>query len=148
MISTILPIVGVILPVIGIVLGAFFQFYFSKYLEQQRHRREIRTKAYTDYLNCVSELANQRPDQKSPEGKALSTRTADAKCRICLYGSSQAIDAFAKFENLGATMNTEEQCDSFVSMVMIMRNDSIKGANVIKNNLRIVILGRQKDWEE
>ena len=127
---------------VGIVLGAFIQFYFSKYLEQQRHRREIRTKAYTDYLNCVSDHANQRYDRQSSEGRALGARTADAKCRICLYGSSKAIETFAKFERLGATMNTDEQCDAFVNMVAAMRNDSINDVSIESENLRLVLLGK------
>lgn len=127
---------------VGIILGASIQFYFSKYLEQQRHRREIRTKAYTDYLNCVSDHANQRFDRQSNEGRALGARTADAKCRICLYGSSNAIQEFAKFERLGATMNTDEQCDAFVSMVEAMRADSVNDSAVASEDLGLVLLGK------
>lgn len=127
---------------VGIILGASIQFYFSKYLEQQRYRREIRTKAYTDYLNCVSDHANQRFDRQSNEGRSLGARTADAKCRICLYGSSNAIKEFAKFERLGATMNTDEQCDAFVNMVEAMRADSVNDSAVESEDLGLVLLGK------
>lgn len=127
---------------VGIILGASIQFYFSKYLEQQRYRREIRTKVYTDYLNCVSDHANQRFDRQSNEGRSLGARTADAKCRICLYGSSNAIKEFAKFERLGATMNTDEQCDAFVNMVEAMRADSVNDSAVESEDLGLVLLGK------
>ena len=127
---------------VGIVLGAFIQFYFSKYLEQQRYRREIRTKAYTDYMNCICDHANQCYERQSSEGRALGSRTADAKCRVCLYGSSETIEMFARFERLGATMNTDEQCDAFVNMVAAMRNDSINDASIEPENLRLVLLGK------
>lgn len=127
---------------IGIILGAFIQFYFSKYLEQQRHRRELRTKAYTDYLDCVSNYANQRYDRQSDEGQTLAAKTAYAKCRICLYGSSRVIEAFARFERLGATMNTDEQCEAFVSMVSAMRSDSVRDMKVESNSLQLVLLSK------
>ena len=49
---------------------------------------------------------------------------------------------FARFERLGATMNTDEQCDAFVNMVAAMRNDSISDASIELENLRLVLLGK------
>lgn len=43
---------------LGIVAGALLQYVFTRHLDLQRSRREARTKAYTDYLQCVSEHAN------------------------------------------------------------------------------------------
>jgi hypothetical protein len=86
----------------GIIVGASVQYLFTRHLDNQKHRREIRTTAYTDYLKCVSEQANLGKQRQSHEGRELATRTADAKCRICLYGSSSAVGAFAEFERLGA----------------------------------------------
>jgi len=89
----------------GIIIGASLQYLFTRHLVNQKHHRELRTKAYTDYLECVSEQANLGKQRQSQEGRELGAKTADAKCRICLYGSSSAIGAFAKFERLGAIMN-------------------------------------------
>ncbi|OIQ84034.1 hypothetical protein GALL_341430 [mine drainage metagenome] len=96
--------------------------------------------AYTDYLRCISELANFGKRQ-STEGRELSANTADAKARICLYGSSTAVQAFAEFERLGATMNTADQRTAFTSMVAIMRNDSSSGQEVELKDLEVVLLG-------
>lgn len=126
---------------LGIIVGATLQYFFTRHLDNQKHQRELRTKAYTDYLKCVSDHANIRPQRQSQEGKELSSKTADAKCRICLYGSSRAIGAFAEFERLGAAMNTPEQCAAFSRMVAIMRNDSTKGGQVGSNDLEAVLLG-------
>lgn len=90
---------------VGIIIGALLQYAFTRHLDNLRARRDARTKAYTDYLRCVSEHAN--PDQMaSSDGHELGARTADAKCRICLYGSTEVVAAFATFERLGATMNS------------------------------------------
>jgi hypothetical protein len=125
----------------GIIIGAMLQYLFTRHLDTQKHHRELRTKAYTDYLRCVSEQANLGKQRQSQEGRELGAKTADAKCRIGLYGSSSAIKAFAEFERLGATMNTTEQCAAFTSMVTIMRSDSSKGGKVDLADLQLVLLG-------
>lgn len=125
---------------IGIVIGASLQYFFSRHLDSLRTYREARTKAYTDYLRCVSEHAN--PDQlHSTDGHELGARTADAKCRICLYGSSRAVVAFAQFERLGATMTTQEQKAAFTRMVAIMRHDSKGAGEVELSDIQMVLLG-------
>jgi hypothetical protein len=128
----------------GIVIGASLQYVFTRHLDNQKHHRELRTKAYTDYLKCVSEQANLGKQRQSQEGRELAAQTADAKCRICLYGSSSAVGTFAEFERLGATMNTPEQCNAFTRMVSIMRNDSTNGGQVVLNDLEVVLLGAQR----
>ena len=50
-----------ILPFLGVMIGAALQYFFTRHLDSQKHRRELRTKAYTDYLKCVSDHANLRP---------------------------------------------------------------------------------------
>jgi hypothetical protein len=100
--------------------------------------------AYTDYLKCVCEHANLGKQRQSHEGRELAAKTADAKCRICLYGSSSAVGAFAEFERVGATMNTPEQRSAFTRMVAVMRNDSVSGRQVELRDLEAVVLGTQR----
>ena len=125
----------------GIVIGAALQFIFTRHLDTQRHHRELRSRAYIDYLRCVSEHANLSTKRHTDEGKQLGVKTADAKCRICLYGSRATIEAFAAFERLGATMNTKEQCESFTKMVALMRRDSGTQEEAKLADLEIVLLG-------
>ena len=134
-----------ILSIVGLVTGAVLQFLFTRHLDHRRHQRELRTKAYTDYLTCVSEHANASVQRQSAEGRALGARTADAKCRTCLYGSVAVIEAFAVFERLGATMNTPEQCMAFTRMVLLMRNDSRSKGKVALQDLQAVLLGPQRN---
>jgi hypothetical protein len=126
---------------IGIVVGAVLQYLFSRHQESLRAHRAARTAAYTDYLRCVSQYAN--PDQStSSDGHDLAAKAADAKCRICLYGSSNAIEAFAQFERLGAAMSTSAQQEAFAEMVAIMRSDSTSSKEVATKDLQIILLGR------
>ena len=125
----------------SVVIGASLQYLFTRYLENQRHYRNLRTQAYMDYLKCVCDQANLVDKAQSKVKREISAKTADAKARICLYGSTEAIQAFALFEKLGATMNSNQQRSAFTSMVLIMRNDSGSQSGAKIEDLKTVLLG-------
>lgn len=130
-----------ILSLIGLVLGAVLQFLFTRHLDNKKHHRDVRAKAYADYLQCVSEHANLSHQRQSAEGRQLGAKTADAKCRISIYGAPAVITAFAKFERMGATMNTEEQCRAFADMVVAMRQDTLGGSLIDHTDIETILLG-------
>ena len=138
------PVMTAILSLVGLVVGALLQFLFSRYLDTKKHQRELRAKAYADYLLCVSEHANLGHQRQSTEGRQLAAKTADAKCRISLYGAPAVISAFAKFERLGATMGTDEQRKVFTEMVAVMRNDARGNSSVDQADLEAVLLGHRR----
>jgi hypothetical protein len=130
-----------IFSLIGLIVGAVLQFLFSRYLDNKKHQRDLRAKAYADYLQCVSENANLGHQKNSTEWRQLCAKTADAKCRISLYGDSTVITDFANFERLGASMNTNEQCRAFTELVAAMRKDTLGGPSVTQADLEAVLLG-------
>lgn len=134
-----------LLSLVGLILGAVLQFLFTRHLDGKKHQRELRTKAYTDYLTCVSEHANLGILRNSPEAKSLGMRTADAKCRVCLYGAAKTVEAFAVFERLGAAMNSDEQRAAFTEMVSQMRSDSLGQGNVALEDLQAILLGSRRN---
>lgn len=129
---------------LGVIIGASLQYFFTRHIENQRHLRELRSNAYMDYLKCVCEQAQFKFKPDSKDRMELFSRIADAKYRICLYGSNETINSFAHFEKLGATINSDEQMQTFTKMVSIMRTDS--GNELCDNyeNLQIVLLGNHK----
>ena len=108
------------------------QFLFTRHLDKKKHQRDLRSKSYADYLQCVSEHANLGHQISSTEGRQLGAKTADAKCRISLYGAPAVISTFSKFERLGATMNTSEQRYAFTDMVAAMRQDTLGSSSVVQ----------------
>lgn len=44
-----------LLSFLDVVLGASLQYFFTRHIESQRHLRDLRSKAYMDYLQCVCE---------------------------------------------------------------------------------------------
>lgn len=127
--------------ILGLAIGAVLQFLFSRHLDNKKHQRDLRAKAYADYLQCVSEHANLGHQKSTTEGRQLGAKTADAKCRISLYGAQTVISAFAEFERLGATMNTSEQRGAFTDMVAAMRQDTLGNSVVTHADLEAVLLG-------
>lgn len=127
-----------VVSLIGLVVGAVLQFLFTRHLDNKKHQRDLRAKAYADYLQCVSEHANLGHQKSSTEGRQLGAKTADAKCRISLYGAPAVISAF---ERLGAAMNTKEQCGAFTEMVVAMRRDALGSSSVAQTDVEAVLLG-------
>jgi hypothetical protein len=125
----------------GVIIGATLQYFFTRHIENQRHSRELKSKAYMDYLKCVCDQAQFRPKLGSQEQKEIFARTGDAKARICLYGSHEALSAFSDFELLGAAMATKEQRAAFTQMVSIMRTDSGSAAVGSSDEIQNVLLG-------
>lgn len=134
-----------ILSFLGVIIGASLQYFFTRHIDNQRHHRDLRSKAYMDYLKCVCDQALLRPARGSKEQKEIFARTGDAKARICLYGSSKVISAFSQFEILGATMNTQKQRDAFTDMVAAMRFEA--GAKSIPSgqDMQNILLGFRPD---
>jgi hypothetical protein len=130
-----------VVSLIGLVVGAVLQFFFTRYLDNKKHHRDLRAKAYADYLQCVSEHANLGHQKSSTEGRQLGAKTADAKCRISLYGAPAVISAFAAFERLGASINSQEQCCAFTAMVAAMRQDTLGSSSVAQADLEAILLG-------
>jgi len=129
----------------GAVVGAVLQYFITRHLENQKHYRGLRTQAYTDYLKCVCEQAQLAPKTQPKEIHEIFARTADAKARVCLYGSTQAVEAFAAFERLGAKMTTKDERRTFTSMVAIMRSDSGSDRGVQIESLELVLMGHRED---
>lgn len=130
-----------LLSFLGVVIGASLQYIFTRHIENQRHIRELRSKEYSDYLRNVAENALIHPEQNGQDRKELLARMADAKTRICLYGSPKTIKAFSAFEELGAQICTPEQGQSFTKMVLMMRSDSGSDMRVLPRDVLNVLLG-------
>lgn len=128
----------------GVIIGALLQYIFTKHIENMRHLRDLKSNAYRDYLKCVCENALLKYGKISNENNVLQSKIADAKSRICLYGSNDAIESFSTFEKLGATLNTDKQQEAFTNMVAIMRKDSGSIICQHNENLQIVLFGYHK----
>jgi len=129
-----------IISAVSAIIGATLQYLFTRYLDGERHQRERRSQAYADYLKAISEQA-QLGNQLYPEAHEILARATDAKCRICLYGPLAVVDAFAGFEQLGATLETPAHRNAFIRMVAAMRSDSGGRGAPTPASIQLILLG-------
>jgi hypothetical protein len=125
-----------LLTLAGIILGSVLTYLFTRSHENKKQLRMLQTEAYADYLRCVAEAAhiNLQTDEAN-----LFACAADAKTRICLYGSKDVITWLAKFESAGGIISNEKQRETFVRLVMAMRNDTkVKDVEV-----SLILFGRE-----
>lgn len=130
-----------IFSLVGLVVGAVLQFLFTRHLDNKKHQRDLRSKAYTEYLQFVSENANLGHQKSSIEWRQLNAKIADAKSRISLFGAPAVISAFAKFERLGGFIKTIEQGSAFADMVGAMRKDMLGSSSISQADLKAILLG-------
>jgi hypothetical protein len=133
------------LALLGVIIGAILQYFFTKHVEHLKHAKELKSRAYADYLNAISEDASHHYETGSAEQKKVYSKIADAKARICLYGSREVVTAYSEFLALGGVFNTQEQRVAFTKVFSLMREDS--GGNKISNlkEIEIIILGVSRD---
>jgi hypothetical protein len=131
-----------ILSFFAVVIGASLQYIFTRYLENQRYRREQRTKAYLDFLKTASEQERSTLPPDSPGFALLTAQLLDARYRVCLYGSEKAIHAFAVFQELGSNTATPEQRAAWVGMMAAMRDDTGDTSSLeTQGDMKMVLMG-------
>jgi hypothetical protein len=122
---------------LGVVVGASLQYLFTRFLEERRHRQALQTAAYTDYIRAVAESASVNLETDEAQ---LSARLADAKTRICLYGSAAVIAGLAQFESLGAVIGDNQQREAFMKIVEAMRG----GSGGQASHVELILMGESK----
>ena len=106
-----------VLPLLGVALGAGLQFMLGKSLEIGRQLKLQKGQAYADYFRAVALAATKG---KAAEANGLA---ADAKTRICIYGSPVVVKRLGEFEKLGAVIATEESQLAISELLRAMRAD-------------------------
>jgi proline dehydrogenase len=123
------------LPLVGIVIGATAQFWFSRAAEREKQTGSLRSQAYADYLRAVAAAAHLRTDD---DLRNAHRDLADAKARICIYGTAPVIKALSRFEETGRILNNQRSVKEFVSLVTNMRS----GRSVVAvRELQLVLVG-------
>jgi len=118
--------------------GAAVGAALGRWAERAKHNDELRSKAYADYLGAVAAAAHLRSDEDERDAMRAA---ADAKARIAVYGSSDVVDALARFEEAGGTLADDVAQAAFVSLVSAMRpkRDAVAG-----RSLSLLLLGRSR----
>jgi hypothetical protein len=130
-----------VLSLFGVMVGASLQYLYSRSAENTKHRTTLRTEAYIDYLEAVSLLGRASPStsDKINEARALA---ANAKARICIYGSDAVIRQLAVFDTDGAILNNLTAQDHFLRLCSLMRSECGNSVSRgLETSLRTVLFG-------
>lgn len=142
--STLSTIITATLPLIGVALGAGLQYYFSKSSEERKKLTSLRTQAYVDYLQSVAKFAQAAKTDPNERLKLLA-EAADAKTRICIYGSKNIVKLLAEFERNGAKIASRESKETFIALCSQMRAEGINSEeNLPVDDLKLVLFGLEK----
>jgi hypothetical protein len=107
-----------LLALLGVAVGAILTYLLTRSSEREKHYRLLQTTAYSDYLCGVAEAANINLNS---DEAAIFAHVADAKTRICMYGSEEVIALLAAFEREGAAIGNAQQRGAFLNLVQAMR---------------------------
>jgi len=125
-----------VLPLLGVVIGATLQYWTSRSAETQKQLQLLRSQSYVDYLRAVTKAAHAT----SPDtGRLARAEAADAKARMSVYGTSRAIAALARFEEVGPVLDTPNAKGMFAALVRAMRDSDSPS----QTDLELVLFGKQ-----
>lgn len=129
------------LPLMGVLIGAALQYAFGKILEGRKQLILQRAQAYTDFFGALAALANAR---KSEEQLVLA---ANAKTRICIYGSGVVVKRLTEFSKTGSTTATNTGRAALAALVQAMRKDVAgRGLRIPNDDFQHLLFGsRSKD---
>lgn len=123
--------------ILGAIVGASLQYLFTRFLEERKHRQTLQTEAYTDYIQAV---AAARHMDLHTERASIFARLADAKTRICLYGSAEVVARLAEFESKGGVIGDDQQGEAFMHVLRAMRGKS----KLQTSQVELILLGEGK----
>ena len=106
----------------GVCLSAYVQYFLGKQNDKNKKAVEIRSQAYLDFLNTVSEIAGS---EKHNQDRSVnqSQSLIQAKSRVILIGSNRVAREVHDFFSEYGVLNSDEAFDSFSKIVSAMRSD-------------------------
>ena len=124
------------IPLLGALLVGVIGYLSGRLLETRRQLTLQKGQAYADYLKA---LAMSATDHKSTEAVPLA---ADAKTRMCIYGSPAVIAALGAFERAGARIVDEGSQRIVAQLLAAMRADmGLSRGRVDEADLSVVLFG-------
>ena len=120
-------IITALVGVLGVIIGVTAQYIFGRRVEQTKHYRELRTKAYIDFVKSTATISVARGSRNADREFDGSVLLADARARIAIYGSHQVVALVADFFRKYGVLSSPKAYVSFVAIVSAMRGESSGG---------------------
>lgn len=132
-------IIAIVPALVGLLVGAGLQYVLGRAAESRRQLMLQRTQAYIDYFKAMATSA-QTGRNKDTLGAA-----ADAKVRICMYGSAAVVRKLNLFEALGAAVSSPQSRAAIADLIQEMREDSgATGTKIEQGDLLPILFGPER----
>lgn len=109
-------LIAAILPLLGVLIGAALQYAFGQRLENRKLLVAQKSQAYSDFIRITAASGHSRDAEKV----AL---IADAKTRICIYGSLAVVQKLRDFDKTGAIAARTDGETALLALLSAMRED-------------------------
>ena len=131
------PIIVGILPLIGVLIGGTLQFVFGQRLEVRKQLSLQKAQAYIDFFHAVAASGQSRSESNM-------VLAADAKTRICIYGSAIVVQKLSAFGASGATAFQASGQNALVELLEAMRADVTYDKSLLqREDLNRVLFGNE-----
>ncbi len=117
----------------GVCASALVQYYLGRQSEKNKKVVEIRSQAYLDLVNVVSEIASSAKHDEQRNLEQLQKLT-QAKSRVVLIGSDNVVKELHGFFTEFGVLNSEKSFDAFSKIVAEMRID-LSGKSTLASNI-------------
>jgi hypothetical protein len=111
------PMIVATFSLIGVIVGGALQYIFSRALESRKQLALQRGQSYVDYFRAVALIAH---NGRAKENLSLA---ADAKARICIYGSPGVVNQLHAFIIAGENTGETGGMRAAVELLKEMRTD-------------------------
>lgn len=125
-----------LLALLGVAIGAGLQYASSRDLEGRKQLKLQKSSAYVDFFKAVVHIAKH-----GPSGSLLAS-LAEAKVRICIYGSPEAIRLLRDFEVSGPILVSPESHTMISKLLKEMPKDSgMNCKGIAETDLEGIVFG-------
>ena len=129
------PILVATFSLAGVLVGAALQYASGRSLEARKQLTSRKAEAYIDLFRAIALVAKGG-------GSDQLASAADAKSRICLYGSLAVVDRLAAFERAGASLTNDEGRRALLDLLRAMRADLTSGRDAPRDpDLAAILYG-------
>ena len=123
------------LPLLGVLIGAALQYAFGQRLEGRKLLVTQKASAYSDLIRAIAASAHRQDSD-------TRSLIADAKARICIYGSIAVVQKLSDFEEAGAIAAGRQGEAALLAVLSAMREDVTgKGFSGFEDIFRPVLFG-------
>lgn len=125
-----------LLALLGVAIGAGLQYASSRALEGRKQLTLQKSSAYVDFFKAIAHIAKHGPSG------ALLASAAEAKVRICIYGSPEVIRILRGVEASGPVLVSPESQATISKLLKEMRKDSGMNCNgIAETDLESIVFG-------